>query len=43
VVNIVSCTGQKTAEIAAKIQDLTSFPNRMVQQLVEIRELGLSL
>ena len=42
VVNVVACTHQKGADIAAKIQDFTTLPNRTFQQLVEVRELRIS-
>ena len=42
VVNVVACTRQKGADIAAEIQDLTTLPNRASKQLVEVRELRSS-
>ena len=40
-VNVVACTHEEAADIAAKIQDFTTLPNRPFQQLVEVGELCL--
>ena len=42
VVNVVACTHQKGADIAAEIQDLTTLPNRAFKHLVEVGELRYS-
>jgi hypothetical protein len=42
-VQVVAGSRQETTDIPAEIQDLTTRPNWMIQQFVEVNKLGLPL